>query len=241
MSSVNLGVRFWGMDGVLSLVAVSLRGECQLAIGCHLVGLILQQARHVSVGNTVVVATEADVVLLQFNGPKGGIELAVLVLPVGVHASHEAQQQQHHQDDDGQDDNVELRPGDFGQGCCSVVGGATQAGQQGLGGGGGGGAQCGASVAAAGCGGRETSWWRGCAECECLGCVCVCWCGNESGGWTGTVMCLSVPYEARSTELALGTDCVVDAMEAVACIRVTELGGALRVCIPIAVTWDTSP
>lgn len=225
---------------MLSLVAVSLRGECQLAVGCHLVGLVLQQARHVSVGNAVVVAAEADVVLFQFDGPEGGIELAVLVFPVGVHASHEAQQQQHHQDDDSQDDDVELRPGDFGQGRRGVVGGAAQAGQQGLGGGGGG-ARCGARVAAAGCGGWEASCWRGRAGCEGLGCVCVCWWGNESGCWAGAVMCLSVPYEARSTELALGTDCVVDAAEAVAGVRLTELGGALRVCIPTAVTWDTSP
>lgn len=222
---------------MLSLVAVSLRGERQLAVGCHLVGLVLQQARHIGVGNAVVVAAEADVVLFQFNGPEGGIELAVLVFPVGVHTSHEAQQQQHHQDDDGQDDDVELRPGDFGQGCCGVVGGAAQAGQQGLGGGG---AQCGARVAAAaGCGGWEASCWEGSAGCERLSCVCVCWCGNESGCWTGAVMCLSVPYEARSTELALGTDCVVDAAEAVAGVGVTELGGALRVCIPTAVTRDT--
>lgn len=32
------------MDGVLSLVAVTLRGQCQLAIGRHLIGLVLQQA-----------------------------------------------------------------------------------------------------------------------------------------------------------------------------------------------------
>lgn len=108
------------MDGVLSFVAVALRGECQLAIGRHLVGLVLQQARHVSVGDAVVVAAEADVVLFQFNGPEGSVELAVLVLPVGVYASDKAQQQQHHQNDDGQDDDVELRPGDFRQGrwCC---------------------------------------------------------------------------------------------------------------------------
>lgn len=122
------------MDGVLSFVAVALRGECQLAIGRHLVGLVLQQARHVSVGDAVVVAAKADVVLFQFNGPEGSVELAVLVLPVGVYASDKAQQQQHHQNDDGQDDDVELRPGDFRQGRCGVVSGAAQAGQQGLGG-----------------------------------------------------------------------------------------------------------
>lgn len=82
-----------------------------------------------------MVAAEADVVLFQFDGPKGCIELAILVLPVCVHAPDEAQQQQHHQDDDGQDDDVELCPGDFGQGCGGVVSRAAQAGQEGLGGG----------------------------------------------------------------------------------------------------------
>lgn len=172
------------MDGTLSLVAVALRGKCQLAVGRHLVGLVLQQARHVSVGNAVVVAAEADVVLFQFDGPEGGVELSVLVLPVRVHASDEAQQHHHHQDDDGQDDDVELRPGDFCQGCRRVVGGAAQAGQQGLGGGGGG-AQHGTRVAA-GCGG-----WDGgqggadgggrCARCWGGFCGCTCWCGNDPG------------------------------------------------------------
>lgn len=59
--------------------------------------------------------------------------------------------------------------------------------------------------------------------------------------WTGTVMCLGVPDEAWSTELALGPGGVVDAVEAVAGVGVTELGGALRVCIPAAVTWNTNP
>lgn len=139
---------------MLSLVAVALRGQCQLAIGCHLGGLVLQQARHVSVGDAVVVAAEADVVLFQFNGPERGVELAILVLPIGVHTSDKAQQQQHHQNDDGQDDDVELCPGDFCQGCCGVVGGAAQAGQQGLGGGSG--AQ-GSACVAAGCGRRDAS------------------------------------------------------------------------------------
>lgn len=81
------------MDGALGLVAVSLRGECQLAIGSYLISLVLQQAWHIGVGDAVVVATEANVVLFQFDGPERGIELAVLVLPVGVHTSHKAQQQ----------------------------------------------------------------------------------------------------------------------------------------------------
>ena len=54
-------------------------------------------------------------------------------------------------------------------------------------------------------------------------------------------MCLSVSYKSRSTELALGTSGVVDAPEAVARIRMAELGRALRVRIAAAVTWDTSP
>lgn len=83
-----------------------------------------------------MVAAEADVVLLQLNCPEGGVQLAVLVLPVRVHAADEAQQQQHHQNDDGQDDDVELCPGDLGQPGRGVVCGAAEAGQQGLGGGG---------------------------------------------------------------------------------------------------------
>lgn len=118
----------------LSLVAVALCGERQLTVGCRLVGLVLQQPRHVSVGDAVVVAAEADVVLLQLNGPEGGVQLAVLVLPVRVDAADEAQQQQHHQNDDGQDDDVELRPGDLGQPGGGVVRGAAEAGQQRLGG-----------------------------------------------------------------------------------------------------------
>lgn len=80
----------------LGLVAVALVGESQLAVGRHLVGLVFQQARHVSVGNAVMVTAEADVVLLQLNGPERSVELAVLVLSVGVHSSHEAQQQHHY-------------------------------------------------------------------------------------------------------------------------------------------------
>lgn len=83
-----------------------------------------------------MVTAEADVVLLQLDGPEGRVELAVLVLPVGVDAGDEAQQQQHHQDDDGQDDDIELGPGDLGQRRRGVVGRAAQARQQGLGGGG---------------------------------------------------------------------------------------------------------
>lgn len=59
--------------------------------------------------------------------------------------------------------------------------------------------------------------------------------------WSCAVMRSSIPYKSRSTELALGPSGVVDAAEAVAGVRVTELGRALRVCIPTAVTWNTSP
>lgn len=83
-----------------------------------------------------MIAAEANIVLLELNGPKRRVELAVLVLAVGVDPAHEAQQQQHHENDDGQDDDVELGPGDFGERGCGVVRGAAQAGQQGLGGGG---------------------------------------------------------------------------------------------------------
>lgn len=54
-------------------------------------------------------------------------------------------------------------------------------------------------------------------------------------------MCPAIPYESRCTELALGASGVVDAVEAVAGVGMTELGGPLRVCIPTAVTWNTSP
>lgn len=50
-----------------------------------------------------------------------------------------------------------------------------------------------------------------------------------------------VPCESRSTELALGAGGVVDAVKAVAGVGVTKLGGALRVCVPAAVTWNTGP
>lgn len=178
------------MGGALSLVAVALRGECQLAIGRHLVGLVLQQAWHVRVGDAVMVAAEADVILFQFNGPEGRVELAVLVLPVGVHASDEAQQQQHHQDDDGQDNDVELRPGHFGQRCGSVVGGAAQAGQQRLGGGGG--AERRARVAAgrgsrgggqSGAGGGGGRGGGRCARCGDLCRGCICQYGKKPGCW----------------------------------------------------------
>lgn len=60
--------------------------------------------------DAVVVAAEADVVLLQLNGPEGCVELAVAVLAVRVHAAHEAHQQHQKNDDHSQDDDIELRP-----------------------------------------------------------------------------------------------------------------------------------
>lgn len=51
-------------------------------------------------------------------------------------------------------------------------------------------------------------------------------------------MSLGIPNEAWSAELALGPSGVVDAAEAVAGVRMTKLGGVLRVCIPAAVTWN---
>lgn len=53
-------------------------------------------------------------------------------------------------------------------------------------------------------------------------------------------MCSGIPFESGSTELALGPGGVVDAAEAVSGVWVTELGGALRVRISTAVTWNTS-
>lgn len=60
-----------------------------------------------------MVTAEANVVLFQLNGPERCVEFAVLVLPVHVDPSHEAQQHHHHQDDDSQDDYVELSPGNL--------------------------------------------------------------------------------------------------------------------------------
>lgn len=54
-------------------------------------------------------------------------------------------------------------------------------------------------------------------------------------------MCSGVTDEAWSTELALRPGSFVVAAEAVASVRLTELGGTLRVCIPIAFTWNTNP
>lgn len=58
-----------------------------------------------------MVAAEADVVLLQLNGPKGCVEFPIAVLAIRIHASDEAHEENDYHDDDGEDDDVELRPG----------------------------------------------------------------------------------------------------------------------------------
>ncbi|KAG8141846.1 hypothetical protein E2320_006514 [Naja naja] len=69
-----------------------------------------------------MVAAEADVVLLQFDGPERSVQLPVLVLAVRVDGSHKAHQQNNQNDDDGEDDDVELSPGDVGQCRRAVLG-----------------------------------------------------------------------------------------------------------------------
>lgn len=187
-----------------------------------------------------MVTAEADVVLLQLDGPKGRVELAVLVLAVGVDPSHKAQQQQHHQDDDGKDDDVELRPGDLGEGGRCVVRGAAQACQLGLGGGGG--AQKRAGVVATGRGRRDgsgcggggqsgTGRWRHGHFCGSG----LSRCGEEPWHWSGAVVRQSVPYVSRCTELTAWPRGIVDAAEAVPSFRMTDLSGPLKVGVPTAV------
>lgn len=76
-----------------------------------------------------MIAVEADVVLLQLDRPKGCVDLAVLVLAVGVDAACCTQQCQDQRNDDGQHDYIELSPGDF-RGRCAVGSGAGQAGEE---------------------------------------------------------------------------------------------------------------
>lgn len=97
------------------------RSQGQLAIGRYLVSIILQQAGDVCVGDAVMVAAKANVVLLKLDGPKRGVQLPILVLAVHVHSTHKAHQEDHENDDDRQDDDVELRPRDIGQGGSAVV------------------------------------------------------------------------------------------------------------------------
>lgn len=57
--------------------------------------------------------------------------------------------------------------------------------------------------------------------------------------WTGAVVGAGVPCEAGGTELALRPRGVVGAAQAVASVRLAELGRARRVCVTTAVTGDT--
>ncbi len=83
--------------------------------------------------DAVVVAAEADVVFLQLNGPKRGIEFPIAVLAIRIHASNEAHEENDHHDDDGQDDDVKLRPGHYcqGRGRAVVSWGVSHAGLKG--------------------------------------------------------------------------------------------------------------
>lgn len=101
-----------------------------MPVGGRLARLVVQQARGVCVGQAVVVAAEADVVLLQLDCPEGRVDLAVLVLAVGVDAARCSQQCQYQCDDDSQHDDVELSPGDRLGGRGAVGGGAGQAGEE---------------------------------------------------------------------------------------------------------------
>lgn len=71
--------------------------------------------------DAVVVAAKTDVVLLELNGPKRGIEFPIAVLTVRVHPSDKSHEENHDHDDDGEDDDVELRPGDHCQSRGSAV------------------------------------------------------------------------------------------------------------------------
>lgn len=54
-------------------------------------------------------------------------------------------------------------------------------------------------------------------------------------------MCSGVPYEPWGADLAPIPSGIVDAAEAAAGLRVTELGRAPRVCITVAVARHTGP
>lgn len=82
-----------------------------------------------------MIAAEANVVLLQLDGPEWGIQLTVLVFSVSVHATYHRQESNDDYDDDGQDNNVELVPLKRSH-CGGVGGGAAQAAQQSCGEGG---------------------------------------------------------------------------------------------------------
>lgn len=86
-----------------------------------------------------MIAGEANVVLLQLDGPEWGIQLAVLIFSVSVHATYHCQESNDNYDDGCQDNDVELVPRDrshCGGGGGVVEGGAAQAAQQSCGEGG---------------------------------------------------------------------------------------------------------
>lgn len=82
----NFGTAGW----LLSFKIMHGSRQRELSIRGHLIAIIFQQPRHVSVGNAVVVAAETDVVLFEFNGPKGSIQFSVLILTVHVDSTHKA-------------------------------------------------------------------------------------------------------------------------------------------------------
>jgi len=65
------------------------------------------------VWDAIVVAAEADVVLLQLNGPKRGIQFSVAVLTIRIHSSDEAHEENDDHNDDGENNDVKLRPGHY--------------------------------------------------------------------------------------------------------------------------------
>lgn len=98
----------------------------ELSIRGHLIAIIFQQPRHVSVGNAVVVAAEADVVLFELNGPKGSVQFSVLILTVHVDSTHKAHQQDHNNDDHCQNNDVKLSPRNVCESRGAVVRGADR-------------------------------------------------------------------------------------------------------------------
>lgn len=83
-----------------------------------------------------MIAAEANVVLLQLDGPEWGVQLAVLIFSVSVHATYHCQESNDNYDDDGQDNDVELVPRDWSHCGGGVGGGASQAALQSCGEGG---------------------------------------------------------------------------------------------------------
>lgn len=82
----NFGIAGW----LLSFIIMHGSRQRELSIRGHLIPIIFQQPRHVSIGNAVMVAAETDVVLFEFNGPKGSVEFSVLILTVHVDSTHKA-------------------------------------------------------------------------------------------------------------------------------------------------------